>query len=215
MNKKILIVAATYEELAPTFAHFGWLKASFIEHPSFDVLITGVGMTATAFALGQHLNDSYSLVVNVGIAGSFDRAIAIGTLVNCIEDRFSELGAEDGDSFLTIDELGFGKSIYTSNFTSENKLIEDLLAVKSITVNAVHGNTVRIEQTLDRLAVKTESMEGAAVFYACERMNIPVLQIRSISNYIEQRNKNQWKIGLAIKNLNEWLINYLNANFVS
>lgn len=211
MNKKTLVVAATYEELAPTFAHFGWPIANFIEQPRFDVLITGVGMTATAFTLGQHLNDSYSLVLNVGIAGSFDRTIALGALVNSIEDRFSELGAENGDGFITIDELGFGKSVYTTSFTTENSLIKDLLTVKSITVNTVHGNTNRIQQTLERLAVKTESMEGAAIFYACEHMNIPALQIRSISNYIEQRNKDQWKIGLAIKNLNEWLINYLNV----
>lgn len=213
MDKKTLIVAATYEELAQTFNHFSWLKTSFIKQKNFDVIITGVGMTATAFALGQHLNNSYNLVLNVGIAGSFDRSIALGSLVNIIEDTFSEFGAEDGNEFIRIDELGFGKSIYTSSFISENPLIKNLYPVKGITVNTVHGNHNNIERTLTRLTVKTESMEGAAVFYAGEQLNIPVIQVRSISNYIEQRNKDNWKIGLAIKNLNEWLISYLNVNF--
>lgn len=213
MNKKTLIVAATYQELAPTFKQFGWLEANFVEQPRFDVLITGVGITATAFALGQQLNDSYSSVINVGIAGSFDKTILLGSLVNITEDTFSELGAEDGDRFIAIDELGLGKSMFTSSFTLENNSIKDLTVVKGITVNTVHGHSDRIEQLLERLHVKTESMEGAAVFYACERLNIPVLQIRSISNYVEQRNKENWKIGLAIKNINNWLINYLNAKF--
>ncbi len=210
MNQKTLIVAATYQELAPTFEHFGWTRANFIEHPRFDVLITGVGITPTAFAMGLHLNESYDLVLNVGIAGSFDSTLELGSLVNSIEDTFSELGAEDGDSFISIDELGFGKSVYTSNFPLDHPLLKNIPRVKSITVNTVHGQTKSIQGLLNRLDVKTESMEGAAIFYAAEQMNIPVLQIRSLSNYVAQRNKEHWKIGLAIKNLNLWLINYLN-----
>ncbi len=207
--KKTLIVAATYGEVAQTFEHFGWQQANFVENNDFDILITGVGITATAFELGKHLNNTYTLVLNLGIAGSFDHTIALGSLVNITTDTFSELGAENGEDFIGIDELGFGKSSYTSNFISENSLIKNLPTVKGITVNTVHGNTKSIEQTLKRFNVRTESMEGAAVFYACERLNIPILQIRSISNYIEQRNRDNWKITLAIKNLNEWLINYL------
>ncbi|RYG22014.1 MAG: futalosine hydrolase [Chitinophagaceae bacterium] len=213
MNKKTLVVAATYEEVMPVFTHFGWLEASFVNQTDFDVLLTGVGMTATAFALGQHLNEDYGLVLNVGIAGTFDSTIELGSLVNITEDTFSELGAEDGDRFLAIDDLGFGKAVYKSNFTSENKLISDLKVVNGITVNTVHGHAGHISRIQERMNVKTESMEGAAVFYACEQLNIPVLQVRSISNYITQRNKENWKVGLAITNLNDWLINYLNTNF--
>ena len=209
MNKKTLIVAATYEELAQTFEHFAWQKANFIVQPHFDVLITGVGMVATAFALGHQLDNSYGLVLNVGIAGSFDKTITLGSLVNITSDTFSELGAEDGDRFIVMDDLGFGKASYSSNFTSENNLIKNLSIVKGITVNTVHGDAKRIQQTLERFSVETESMEGAAVFYAAKQLSIPALQIRSISNYIVQRNKTDWRIELALKNLNEWLINYL------
>ena len=210
MDKKILIVAATHEELAETFDYFGWQREHFMQSAVADVLITGVGMTATAFALGKQLNRNYSLVLNVGIAGSFDKHITLGNLVNITKDTFSELGAEDGESFISLDELGFGQSSFTSNFTSSIDLIKDLPTVSGTTVNTVHGCTNRIESLLERLTVQTESMEGAAVFYACHQMNIPVLQIRSISNYVEQRNKDNWKIGLAIKNLNEWLIDFIN-----
>jgi futalosine hydrolase len=49
-------------------------------------------------------------------------------------------------------------------------------------------------------------MEGAAVFYVAQQEKIPALQIRAISNLVEKRNKDNWDIPLAIKNLNEWLI---------
>ena len=65
-------------------------------------------MTATAFALGRELaTNQYDLAINLGIAGSFDRNIALGEVVEVTDDRFSELGAEDDEAFLTIDEAGF------------------------------------------------------------------------------------------------------------
>jgi futalosine hydrolase len=52
-------------------------------------------------------------------------------------------------------------------------------------------------------------MEGAAVLYSCEQTGIPCLQVRSISNYVEPRSKESWKIDLAVKNLNDWAIRFL------
>ena len=82
--------------------------------------------------------------------------------------------------------------------------------MKGITVNKVHGNAQSIEKTIQLHQPQTESMEGAAVFYACQQLNIPAMQIRSISNYVEPRNRESWQIGLAVKNLNDWLIEFIN-----
>ncbi|WP_343531147.1 futalosine hydrolase [Pedobacter sp.] len=205
---KTLVVAATQAEIAPTLAHFGIASNNFIETENFDLLITGVGMVATAFALGQKLNNKYTLVLNVGIAGSFDREISLGEVVNITHDTFAELGAEDHDNFITLPQLGFGENSFSP--TTETALT--LREVKGITVNKVHGNAQSIEKTIQLHQPQTESMEGAAVFYACQQLNIPVLQIRSISNYVEPRNRESWKIGLAVKNLNDWLIGFINKS---
>lgn len=205
---KTLVVAATQAEIAPTLAHFGIASNNFIETENFDLLITGVGMVATAFALGQKLNNKYTLVLNVGIAGSFDREISLGEVVNITHDTFAELGAEDHDNFITLPQLGFGENAFSS--TTETALT--LREVKGITVNKVHGNAQSIEKTIQLYQPQTESMEGAAVFYACQQLNIPALQIRSISNYVEPRNRENWQIGLAVKNLNDWLIGFINKS---
>jgi len=202
---KTLVVAATKAELTFFYQHFNLPEGNFVESKNFDLLITGVGMVATAFALGKHLSHQYDLVVNFGIAGSFDRSIALGTVLNITEDIFAELGAENGDEFLTITDLGFGENHYTAK--TQRKV--GLPLAKGITMNCVTGSEKSIRNLIERLNPTTESMEGAAVFYAAKQLNIDCLQIRSVSNYVEPRNKENWKIGLAIKNLNDWAIAFI------
>lgn len=200
---KILIVAATKEEIASSIP--------FLEQKGVDFLITGVGMVATAYALGQRLQaQQYDLIVNVGIAGSFSRTLQIGEVVQITQDHLIELGAEDRDSFVPIDELGFGQSLFRPAHDGLSEELGALKKVNGITVNTVHGNESSIQKITNSLTVDTiESMEGAAVFYAAERLDIPVIQVRTISNYVEPRDRGRWNIGLAVKNLNDWLETFL------
>ncbi|WP_259069089.1 futalosine hydrolase [Mucilaginibacter sp. X4EP1] len=223
---KILIVAATEAEVAPLISEFGISKSDFSEDSTTQnpdcklltancyLLTTGVGMVATAFALGKHLAvNTYDLVVNLGIAGSFDRGIALGEVLEITEDVIAELGAEDDDKFIPIDELGFGKGVFhpTTEISNLYNLFNtfNLKKARAITVNTVHGNEASIAKVAARLNPQLESMEGAAFFYVCQQMNVPCLQIRAVSNYVEKRNRDAWKIGLAIKNLNTFAIEFL------
>ena len=212
---KILLVAATHAEIEPFLNRFSDRSNHdqlTFESLKVDILITGVGMVAAAFALGQKLaTNHYDLAINAGIAGSFDFNIAVGEVVVIDEDIFAEQGAEDGEEFLTLKELGFGEIVHLQspetitagriNLTG----LGNLKKVKAITVNKVHGNEFSIAKTLSRFNAQVESMEGAAFFYACNQTGTQCLQIRSISNYVERRNKEKWNIGLAVKNLNHYL----------
>lgn len=206
---KVLITAATWPEIAPLANHFNLKEKSFLSTPDFDLLITGVGMTATAFALGQHLFNRYDLAINLGIAGSFTRKWELGTVLNIVKDEFSELGAQDGEHFHSIESLGFGKSTFCASAELAHQRIAILPEANAITVNQVHGQEEAISRILERLKPDTESMEGAAFFYCCEQTATPSLQIRAISNYVEKRNREAWRIGPAIKNLNDWAIGFL------
>lgn len=219
---KILLVAATRNEIEPFLSSRKGVASSItaVDH-TIEFLITGVGMVATAFALGRHLaGNQYDLAINAGIAGSFDFSIALGEVVLITEDLFAEQGAEDGEGFISLKELGLGENLQLAdgswqqadntnpnNFNFKN--LDQIRKVKAITVNKVHGNEFSISQTLSRFNAQVESMEGAAFFYACNQSKTPCLQIRSISNYVERRNKEKWNIGLAVKNLNDQLINLL------
>jgi len=217
---RILVVAATIEEVFS-------LKSGVLSQESeiniddsglktkdFELLITGVGMVATTFALTRHLTTaSYDLVVNLGIAGSFDRGIALGEVLEITQDTFAELGAEDDNAFLAIDEIGFGTGTYhpTTKIADLYNLFNtfNLKQANAITVNTVHGNEASIKKVAERLNPKLESMEGAAFFYVCNQMNVPCIQIRAVSNYVEKRNRDAWNIPLAIKNLNTFAVEFL------
>jgi len=187
---------------------------------TIDFLITGVGMVATAFALGKHLAvNKYDVAINLGIAGSFDRDIALGDIVEITRDTIAELGAEDDEAFLPIDKMGFGEGAFfpstnlsnlcnPSNPSNTSNNYNQTTAT-AITVNTVHGNEASIKKITERLNPQLESMEGAAFFYACREAGVPCLQIRAVSNYVEKRNRDNWKIGLAIKNLNTFAFELL------
>ncbi len=201
-----LIIAATEREIQP------FLQLPESQGEGVEVLITGVGMVATAFALGKKLTDNrYGLLLNVGISGSFDRTIPLGEVVCIYQDTFAELGAEDGDGFLDSTLLDLGEHTF-EGIRQGYRALAGLRQCRGITVNKVHGNEQTIAATARRLTPDTESMEGAAVFYAAQQMGIPALQVRAISNYVERRNRAGWEIARAIENLNDWLQSFVASN---
>ena len=206
---KILLVAATYQEIEPFIKHyapkFNADKLLKIGKNEVKVLISGVGMVATAYVLGKAFaNEKFDMALNVGIAGSFYRNIKLGQLVEVREDILSELGAEDDEEFISLDQLEMGEV----EFNASDKIIirEGFRKVTAITVNTVHGNEESISDIRDRVNPTIETMEGAAFFYACEEAETEALQVRSISNYVEKRNRENWNLPLAVKSLNDWLI---------
>lgn len=206
---QVLIVAATQPEVRGLISDFGFSMSDLNESNqttlltanNCKLLITGAGMVATAFALGRHLaTHQYDLVINLGIAGSFKRDIALGTVCEITDDTLVELGAENDEAFITIDELGFGESRFKATYTLPPSA--NIKKVTAATVNTVHGNDASIAKLSSRINAQLESMEGAAFFYACKQADVPCMQIRSVSNYVEKRNRAAWQIGPAIKNLN-------------
>jgi futalosine hydrolase len=181
---KVLIVVATNFEITSDM-----LKV-------YPVLVTGIGMVNTSINLTRELSKNrYDLVINMGIAGSFKDSINIGDVVEITEDSFSEIGFENSNQFNKFSEFDI-KTSFTVNPKSSLK------RVKSITVNTVHGNAQSISEIEERENTDIESMEGAAVFNVCEDFNTNCIQIRSISNKVEARNKDNWDIKTAIINLN-------------
>jgi futalosine hydrolase len=180
---------------------------------TIDLLITGVGMIATTFELTRHLSlNTYDIILNIGIAGAFDKSIPLGEVVQVNNDCFVELGAIDDDKFISIFELGlldknefpFSNGILKNDF--EANFLSAYKPVNGITVNKVNGNENEIQKLKNTLMQngykpKTESMEGAAFLYTCFQFKTPCVQVRAISNYIEKRDKSTWKIKDALNNL--------------
>jgi futalosine hydrolase len=223
---RLLIVSATPFEIAPLLERlenepyrrehpYGYKKGPHEIH----ILITGVGIALTTYALTRTLaGRSFDLVINAGIAGSFHRTLPLGAVVQVISEQFGDLGVEEADgSFTDVFSLGL-QSPDEWPFTRgslkqpEQGILTSLPGVRGLTVHRVHGYPPSIEACRQHWDADIETMEGAAVFMVCLLEKQPFLALRSISNYVEARNREAWEIPLAIDQLNETLLQVLEAN---
>ena len=202
----LLITAATGFELAGIQAR--WPAGTYTGAAEVRYLVSGVGPVLSAVATTEAvLAERPDLVLNVGIAGAFDRELALGEVVHVTHDSFGDLGVEERDgSFTGAVALGLldaneppfvrGQLVSSSPFAFAKQVV-------GVTNATVHGSAERIARFRERSEAQVESMEGAAVAYVALRQNLPHVQLRAISNYVEPRDRANWKIGEALAALTE------------
>ena len=223
---RILITCATKQELEPLLSKYQknteptkYFGLSTTSNKQIDVLFSGVGMLSTCFALTQHLqHNRYDMVLNVGIAGSVTHA-ELGKVYQVMKEHVYELGAENRGSFIALQDMNFlsyDDPLHDKFFAVSNKVVEvDLPKATGITVNKIHGTASSIERLHACIAQEgiqdavIESMEGAAFAYVCRQLNQAAIQVRSVSNIVEERNRENWKMKEAIKALNDWLFEFI------
>ncbi|MBL0340992.1 MAG: futalosine hydrolase [Bacteroidetes bacterium] len=210
---KILLVAATEIEAAFLIKQSKKIKNQPLwslqgsKKHLVDVLVTGIGITATTYKLTKALIlTKYDLAINIGICGSLDNALQPVKLVNIITDRFGDFGAEDGEKNIDIFEMGlmnkneppFKNGLLTASFKKRLNCLEAIKSTNAITVQRAHGAVASIKKATKNYGKVVESMEGAAFFYVCLKEKVKCLQVRAISNKVEKRNKKNWKTNEAV-----------------
>jgi futalosine hydrolase len=217
MSFKILYITATTLE-AESLRRILHSKPEPVAIHKLDIsiLVTGVGSVATSWVLKQWLciNSRPDLIINAGIAGSFNKNIGIGDVVLVRSDCFADAGIEDNENFITLFEAGFtgeNEFPFKQGILNADRHYFDIFKNLFVTANAITVNTsTGSEASRNRLVKKynpdIETMEGATFFYICSRENIPFLAVRAISNRVEKRNRESWNIALALDNLSVKLI---------
>lgn len=208
----IVAVAATQMELDP------FLAAAGEPADDWQPLVGGVGLLETAVRLGRFLSANegkVSAVLQFGIGGAYvDPAgsSSLPLLSVCLAERevLGDLGVVLADRFEYFpDELGGA-----ARFSLSSPLLEQakqILAQKDIachsgtfiTVNSVSGTALRGEQLRKPWNGLCENMEGAAAARLCLEYNLPLVQLRVISNLVEDRDRRNWRIGEASRKAGE------------
>ena len=215
MGKNILVVAATAKEIDP------FLKAvnqGQFSTKNIDTLISGIGLTASTYHLNKQLSlKKYGLVIQAGVAGSFDRKVSPGEVVAVKQDAIADQSVVELEKLKTLFDLDLVpqdqypyKKGWLINPDKEVLKKTRLKIVKGISVNQISTNKQMIKFYRDVFGPVTESMEGAALHYVCLMEKIPFVQIRSISNHIGERNKKKWNMMDSILNLNDSLVRIIN-----
>ncbi|POX42974.1 futalosine hydrolase [Streptomyces sp. Ru72] len=179
---------------------------------AYDLLAAGVGpalaaaSTAAALTAAALGGTPYGLVVSAGIAGGFTPDAPVGSLVVADDIVAADLGAETGDGFLPVTELGFG----TVSHRPPESLVRELVAATGapagtvLTVSTVTGSAARAAELRARHPrALAEAMEGFGVAEAAAAHGTPVVEVRAVSNPVGPRDRAAWRIGDALTALAE------------
>ena len=197
-----LIVAATEMEMRA-------FRKAVSGSLSWEPLISGIGPVETAFSLTSRLERGRSGlqgVLTFGIAGAYHGTGGNGAdmLDICLasEEILADMGIcySNGIEHFSAPELGV-----RNRFSLDQKLLQDaatLLARKRIpfhrgrflTVSCVSGTRKRGDMLADQFDGLCENMEGAAVARVCQAFRLPCLEIRCISNFVEDRDTGRWQL---------------------
>ncbi len=198
-----LITAATEMEMAP-------IRQRLANCQGVEFLVTGVGMVEAMLVLVRRLNLSaatISGVVNLGVAGAYvDTGVQILDLCLAKREVIGDLGISDGEQVIPFTNAAIKSP---REFSLQNPLQARATSILDdqeimhhtgifVTVNAVSGSESRGLFFRDRYLAICENMEGAAIARACAAFGIDCLELRSVSNMVEDRNPAQWRLAEAI-----------------
>jgi len=174
-----------------------------------ELLLTGIGIPATLFSMLTDVDiRKYDLIINIGIAGSFNKNTELGSIVNVTSDNFGDIGINSEKGFIPAFKTEFndkfrnlinnGHIYNTSDFPA---FFYALPKCKGVSVN--------LPEAMPFPETDIETMEGAAFMLVCKHFKKGFLQIRGISNIIGYTQRKDWDINTPIKNYSEHILKFI------
>ena len=170
-------------------------------------LVCGVGPVETAVRVTRYLaahHGEIDTVINFGIGGAYfmEGPDPVGLLDICVaqEEVLGDFGICYGD-----ETTAFAGDMFPANrFTLDSRLLRSATSILArhgldhhtgvfITVNGASGKRTRGDGLSAIYGAICENMEGAAVARACLSYDLPFLELRAISNMVEDRPGADWK----------------------
>jgi futalosine hydrolase len=228
-DMNILIVAAEQEELDFAIAAYNSLKGNLADKVSVTFRLTGIGATQACHTVTREIylalmeQKPYDFVMDIGIAGSYDMDMfPMGSAAIVREEHFGDLGFETDNGFKDLFQYGILKKDgfpYTDGalkrtalpFPQVERCISRYKEGIGITVQTVTGDPAKVESLVKRYNPHIESMEGAAVYFACIMENVPFFELRTVSNAVGERDMKKWDIPAALATLEKCCMEILEA----
>lgn len=166
------------------------------------------------------------LVINTGCAGAYPGSgLAIGDLAVASEEVLGDEGVVTSGGWLDFRAMGLTMLVHGERRYYNEIPLPDRAADKAIRLAALHGIPLargrfvtvsscsgtqqRGEELAQRCGGIAENMEGAAVALTCLRYGIDCLEIRGISNQVEERDMKRWDIPAAVEAAQRFVIRFI------
>ena len=180
----------------------------------------GLGGVNTAHALSCALQGwRPDLVLQLGVGGAYPNSgLEVGDLVLAEAENYGDLGVRTPQGWKSSELIGIpvirGDVDYYNHFPFDRNLVTrahltlanrngsdppQLRAGPFVTVQECSGTTELGIERARRFAAICENMEGAAGAHICRLFDVPFLEIRGISNMVEDRRTEQWEIPRAAR----------------
>ena len=239
--KPIVITASTDLELsqlvrefgAAPFAGAGHLVAFRGRVGGHDLLLvrTGIGKVSAACAATLVLERfAPRLLVNTGCAGACaGSGLELGDLAIASEECFPEDGVETPLGWRGLDLIGIPVLERAGQRLFNRLPLDGRLAAQALawargngfaaqlgpfhTVSACSGTAARGNELLQRLPGICENMEGGAVAQVALAYDTDYLEVRGISNFVEDRDLSRWDLRRAVAEAQRFLGGFLQETY--
>lgn len=175
--------------------------------------ICGFGpITAASRVAGLLASGSWSRVFLIGIAGSFDQRIPVGSAVTFQSVHAWGIGVGEGAAFQSAQQIGWDQwpgDSRCEKIGSTLRLASDSRH-QLITACSASASEEEASRKLNCFPdADAEDMEGFAVAAACHMQGVPLTIVRGISNVVGMRDHSKWKIREALKAASSLAASYL------
>ena len=181
----------------------------------------GIGKAAAAAATVAQLHHCRPMALLLfGCGGAYPHSgLDIGDLALADGELFGDEGVATVHGFEDLAAMGLpmrqNDQPLFNNWPTDPRLLEwaqttlggqvgkawgKLARGPFVTVSTCTGTTAKASEIEERTGGICENMEGAAVALACRQLSIPLLEVRGISNLVEDRDPSRWDLaaGMAV-----------------
>lgn len=175
----------------------------------------GMGKTNAAHGLTALLETrTVRGVIGFGVAGAYDGSgLRVGDVALASAAVYGDEGVEAPEGWMSTEGIGIpllerGKERVFNQIPIDPALVQraaDALAAGGVhvrtgpfvTVSACSGTAARGAEVAARFGGMCEGMEGAAMAHVAAIYGVPFLEVRGVSNQVEDRDLSRWRLADA------------------
>jgi futalosine hydrolase len=192
---------------------------------------TGIGKVNAAI-LSTAILEQFRVqkIIFLGVGGAYPGSgLAVGDIAIASKEIYGDEGVIDSGGWHSLRKIGIplvgsGKkkffneypvfplplpSLTTGKIAGTGRRPLNIKSGAFVTVSASTGTIKRAKELEKRFHAICENMEGAAVAHLCTLYNIPLLEIRGISNIAGVRDRRRWDLELASRNCQQAVLTVL------
>jgi futalosine hydrolase len=190
------------------------LRERLVSWPASIALVrTGVGPVNAAHAVTWFLAETGARAIVVcGVGGAYPGSgLQVGDVVCAATECYGDLGATSPSGFLDMKALGF--PIVDTPASLFNELPMQIFPVARrvpfVSVSSCTGTEGAARDIETRTSGAVESMEGAAIAHVAHLRNVPVGEVRGISNLVTNRDRSSWRLKEAADAAQEAVLSWI------